>query len=284
MASGWYRPASLGVALVLIAAGPRIATAAPPRPVLVELFTSQGCGSCPAADEFVRELPRLGLGPDRVVPLTFHVDYWDELGWKDPFGSAAFTARQRDYARARTLASPAGEEGISGVYTPQMIVDGRVHFSGARRDVALAEIARAAARVPEAALIATADATSGEVRVRVRVAAPLGSVRPAVPPKAEANWVLRVALTAREEQTRVPRGENRGRMLTEVEVVHVLSPPLPIDRARDRPLEVTLARPDRLGWDAVHVVAFVQSAENQRIVATTRVPISIHAPASDSIH
>src|SRR6516225_2244237 len=78
--------------------------------VLVELFTSQGCSSCPAADAFVRELPALGLGRDRVVPLTFHVDYWNSLGWPDPFSSSAFTARQQGYADAGHLRAPGGEE------------------------------------------------------------------------------------------------------------------------------------------------------------------------------
>src|SRR5262249_14887940 len=114
--------------------------------VLVELYTSQGCSSCPPAEALLRDLPRLGLGRDPVVPLAFHVDYWDGLGWKDRFAAAAFTARQRRYADARVLVPPEGQDGISGVYTPQMIVDGRVHFSGGRRDLALAEIARAAAR------------------------------------------------------------------------------------------------------------------------------------------
>jgi hypothetical protein len=279
-----------GAALVLVTAGARVASAAPARPVLVELFTSQGCSSCPAADEFVRELPRLGLGPDRVVPLTFHVDYWDDLGWKDPFAVPAFTVRQRDYARAGTLASPVGEDGLSGLYTPQMIVDGRVHFSGARRDVALAEIARAAARPSEAELVAGAEATATEVRVRVQVrvlvAHPDGPRAPA-PGPAAARWVLRVALTAREEQTRVVSGENRGRVLTEVEVVRALSPPLPVERQHGAPvagaLDVTLPRPDALSWDAVHLVAFIQSADNHRVIATTRVPISVQSPASHAI-
>ena len=109
-------------------------------PVLVELFTSQGCSSCPAADAFVHDLPRLGLGRDRVVPLTFHVDYWDGLGWKDRFASPKFTDRQKWYTRSDTLLGPAGERGgITGPYTPQMIVAGTVHFSGGRRDVAVAE-------------------------------------------------------------------------------------------------------------------------------------------------
>src|SRR5438132_13969858 len=79
------------------------------RVVLVELFTSQGCSSCPPADAFVRDLPALGFGRDKVVPLTFHVDYWDDLGWKDPFATPAFTDRQRWYARSRKLRSPDGQ-------------------------------------------------------------------------------------------------------------------------------------------------------------------------------
>src|SRR6185369_10521386 len=110
------------VALVMLAmaAGAggcaRDADAAPAAgaPVLVELFTSQGCSSCPAADAFVRELPRLGLGRERVVPLTFHVDYWDGLGWPDPFASPAFTERQHRYVEAGALAAPDGDSGIRG--------------------------------------------------------------------------------------------------------------------------------------------------------------------------
>ena len=100
-----------------------------PRPVLVELFTSQGCSSCPAADAFVREFPRLGLDRAHVVPLTFHVDYWDDLGWKDPFAAPAFTERQRHYAEGGRLRSPEGADGIQGLYTPQMIVDGDSPFT-----------------------------------------------------------------------------------------------------------------------------------------------------------
>ena len=120
------------------------APAAWQRVVLVELFTSQGCSSCPPADAFVLELPALGFGRDKVVPLTFHVDYWDGLGWKDPFATPVFTERQRWYARSKKVHAPDGQVGIDGIYTPQMIVDGLVHFSGQRRQDAIREMERAA--------------------------------------------------------------------------------------------------------------------------------------------
>src|SRR3954447_8738559 len=122
------------------------AQGAPPpskRVVLVELFTSQGCSSCPAADAFVRDFPRVGLGRDKVLPLTFHVNYWDDLGWKDPFATPAFTARQQWYVSSGRLRAPDGGAGYDGLYTPQMIVAGAVHFLGQQRALAAQEIVRA---------------------------------------------------------------------------------------------------------------------------------------------
>ena len=93
-----------------------------PNPVVVELFTSQGCSSCPPADALIREIAHDPALRGRVIPLAFHVDYWDQLGWRDPFSSAAYSARQADYA---SKAFHGGD-----IYTPQMVVNGREALVG----------------------------------------------------------------------------------------------------------------------------------------------------------
>ncbi len=162
------------VAIFSLSGGAKVALGAPPaatRPVLVELYTSQGCSSCPPADRFVHELPTRGLGPDKVVALTFHVDYWDHLGWADPFATPSFTARQGWYADSGRLRAPDGDRAISGVYTPQMIVGGQVHFPGGQTDVALRQITAAATARPTGVTLSLDAAVAEEVEtVRVRVA------------------------------------------------------------------------------------------------------------------
>lgn len=127
--------------LVLAASGAAVSCLAgrasgnTPRPVVVELFTSQGCSSCPPADAFLQDL----LGGKGVIALTYHVDYWDYLGWRDTLGSAENSQRQYDYARTR---------GDMDVYTPQMIVNGGKHFVGSDRHAVLGAIERSRAEPP----------------------------------------------------------------------------------------------------------------------------------------
>lgn len=115
-----FKPRPVAVAyawlVILLIAG---AGRADERPVVVELFTSQGCAACPPADRFLHDL----AARDDVVALAFHVDYWDYIGWEDSFGSPDHTARQRGYARSN---------GRKMVYTPQMIINGSDHVVGTR--------------------------------------------------------------------------------------------------------------------------------------------------------
>jgi hypothetical protein len=251
--------------------GAQAALGAPPsaaRPVLVELYTSQGCSSCPAADRFVHELPARGLGRDKVVALTFHVDYWDHLGWADPFATPSFTARQGWYADSGRLRAPDGDQAISGVYTPQMIVAGQIDFPGGQSDVALHQIAAAGARPAPATL--SLDATiAGEVAtVRVRVA------RADALERAE-DWRVTGALVQKTAETHVHRGENSGETLQEASVVRTLSPRLPLPPNGGAEVVLTLRKPPNLDWRNAALVAFVQSEKTRAVAAVAE----IDAPA-----
>jgi hypothetical protein len=163
-------------------------------PVVVELFTSQGCSSCPPADAFLTDLARQRSD---VLPLAFHVTYWDYLGWKDPYSLDAATDRQRDYAR---------HLGEDGVYTPQMVVDGTKGFVGSDRREGLGAIAVAAAKTVPVTLARDADALVVTVG-----------------PGAGTAQVLLVGFDPSHD-TPVGRGENGGRTLRETNIVRSLTP------------------------------------------------------------
>lgn len=162
------------------------------RPVLLELFTSQGCSSCPPADAVLRELARR---PD-VLALGFHVDYWDALGWADPFASPVFTARQHRYAQRQSWQ----------VYTPQLVIDGRQALIGSRRAVAENGIAAARQARPAAA--------ASIVRDGAAVRCDIGTVDG----EAAAGEVWLISFDA-ERSTFIAAGENAGRRLVYPNVV-----------------------------------------------------------------
>jgi hypothetical protein len=224
------------------------------RVVLVELFTSQGCSSCPRADGFVRDLPSLGLGRQKVVPLTFHVDYWNGLGWRDRFAKAEFTARQEWYARSTKLRSADGGEGLQGLYTPQMVIDGAVHLSGGRRREAMQEMERAGGHPALFELEPEVVVNGASVDVAVAVRA-----RPELP--RDLDWRIRVALVARDASTAVQRGENAGQTLAEAAVVQALSEPLPLPVGPGTKARVRLPRPKDVEASNLDVVVFVQSQQ-----------------------
>jgi hypothetical protein len=187
------RIACLGLLLAGLSLTPAFAA---DSPVVVELFTSQGCSSCPPADAFLTDLAHRAPG---VLPLAFHVTYWDSLGWKDPYSLNAATARQRDYARVL---------GRDGVYTPQMIVDGVKDVVGSDREEGLDAIARAARNRP--APVPIGLTREGESLV-ISVGAGAGTAR-----------VLLIGFDPAHE-THIGRGENSGRTVLESNIVRSLS-------------------------------------------------------------
>jgi hypothetical protein len=171
-------------------------------PVLVELFTSEGCSSCPPADaaliRLLRDQPIAGV---RIIALSEHVDYWDDLGWRDPFSSGTFTRRQEAYARRL----PSG-----GVYTPQLVIGGALHLVGSKEDAARAAI-QAAARAPGGEVSARA-VPGTETKIDVSARWPAGI-------QAE----VLVALVQDHAIGHVDRGENAGRTLEHAAIARAVS-------------------------------------------------------------
>ena len=181
---------------VLLAMGLGAGARAQDRPVVVELFTSQGCSSCPPAEAV---LAKLAERRGDVLALAFHVDCWERLGWTDPYSSPEATGRQRAYAASF---------GSTRVYTPQMVIDGRRDVVGSNRLRVLAAIDAAAAEaVPAVPLRVARD---GEA-LAIAVGAGTGSGR-----------ALLVSFDPRQE-TAVPRGENAGRTIAQANVVRSLA-------------------------------------------------------------
>lgn len=193
-------PVAVGLAagLALVLALSPAAKAAESQPVVVELYTSQGCASCPPADAFLGDL----AGREDVIALSFHVNYWDYIGWKDSFASAESTGRQRAYARALRQ---------SFVYTPQMIIDGRVHEVGTKRSAV--ERRLDGLRAGQKSKLAVRFSRDDEGGLSVTIPSANRHQRAAV-------WM---ALFDRSHTTKIERGENRGRTLTYYNVVRRIS-------------------------------------------------------------
>lgn len=182
------------IAAATVVPGASLAQDGPRAPVVVELFTSQGCASCPPADALLAELAQHA----HILPLALHVDYWDYIGWADEFAKADFTTRQKSYAHAA---------GRRMIYTPQMIVAGRIEVAGTKPDLVQAAIAAEQARPP---LIRIDVETRADGGVRVRLA-------PLKPIDRDAEVI--VVRYAPLRETSITRGENAGHTFHYVNVV-----------------------------------------------------------------
>jgi hypothetical protein len=171
-------------------------------PVLAELFTSEGCSSCPPADALLRKLDQLQpVAKAQIIVLSEHVDYWNSLGWKDPFSSEQFTYRQEMYTHAM----------VAEKYTPQLVVDGRWQVLGSDEKEVESAIARAAAKPKSAVRIVSATRDGNEAVIGVSADA-LASGKKDV-------WV---AIADDHDETNVRKGENAGRTIAHVSVVRSL--------------------------------------------------------------
>ena len=241
------RAAGLAVLCVLLAAPAQAA----PRPVVLELFTSNSCSSCPPAYALLREFDaRPPVDDVRLILLSQHVDYWNRLGWVDRYSSAVFTARQRSYAREVF--------GSGRVYTPQLVVNGRREMVASRRSEVHAAIARAS--------------NGADVNLVADIAAQAQDAPASV-------WF---ALIQDDVVSRVEAGENGGRTLVENGVVRQLhrAGRLSADAVvKPQRFSAHLSRPDGADTQDLSAAVFVQRDDDRRIIGAAEVSLDARTAA-----
>jgi hypothetical protein len=243
-------------AILTLSAGALICAAADNNssrvPVLLELFTSEGCSSCPPADRLLELLDQQQPVPGAdLIVLSEHVDYWDRLGWKDPFSSPLFSARQQEYSYRLH-----GE----GVYTPQLVVDGRFGFVGSDGHEAAAAIQEAIhdPKIPIA--ISNVSRDRNQLTAHVEVPGAHQSL-------SGGRGILYLALADNRAESHVVRGENAGRALTHVGVTRVLKRVDTLDLGVDTARDITLAIQPEVGVNGSRLVAFIQDIKTGRVLA-----------------
>ncbi len=237
-------------------------------PVVVELFTSEGCSSCPPADKVISELAGKADGAP-VYFLVYHVDYWDKLGWKDRFADAAYTERQRTYANVLKSES---------VYTPQTIVNGAVGFVGSDKPRTEASISVAKVRKPTASLAASIapwkPGQTATIKARMSLVDAAAS---------SSTLVLCAALVEDGLTSEIKRGENAGRVLRHDRVVRAFAQVAPSSEGE---ATIELKVPGDVQGAKASVVVFAQDPKTMKIVASMNVNAQeekiekVHPPAS----
>jgi hypothetical protein len=222
-------------------------------PVLVELFTSEGCSSCPPADKFLQEVDASQpISGAELIVLSEHVDYWNHDGWKDPFSSHSFTERQNAYRTHFNLDS---------AYTPQMIVDGESQFVGNSRQSAKPVFERAAGGSKLAVHLSAVALDGNTLRAHVSAASlPTGE-------RGHADVYIVLALNHAESQ--VMRGENEGRRLSHVAVVRTMVKVGSVSDKQAFEGDTHLSIDSSDAADNLRLVAFVQKSGPGKVLGAT---------------
>lgn len=235
---------AFGLALVLVcfAMSPAGAETASKPLTVLELFTSQGCSSCPPADAYLGELAER----EDILALALHVDYWDYIGWKDPFASPEYTTRQRDYAT---------NFGMRYVYTPQMVIQGMTHATGSSRR----EIEK------------TIKDMQGARRIEVKLDRMDKGLRVTVPEAdTESDAAVWLVIFDKKHETEVKRGENAGQKLADYNVVRRM---LRIGTWSGGNLEIPVTAVEMSADGRDGCAVLVQSLRNGRILGAAKLDL-----------
>jgi len=210
---------------------------------VVELFTSEGCSSCPPADRLIENIQKDNKDKDIYI-MAFHVDYWDHQGWKDRFSSREFSNRQRRYADWLRLSS---------VYTPQVVINGATEYVGSDGNSIVNAISTGLTQSHPGTLTLTPKLTSGKLDVEYQVT---GNNK---------NAELVLALVQRSASSDVRAGENEGKQLSHVQIVRQLQY---VDANSKSPVTISLPMDfNKEGWE---LIGFVQRTTDGHIIAATK--------------
>lgn len=235
--------------------------------VVVELFTSQGCSSCPPANEFLGELAeRKGL-----LALSFHVDYWNYMGWKDPYSSPQMTQRQRAYLP---------NLGQRYVFTPQMVIDGTAQGEGASRSKIEALLVEARKDIDKKLLIKVSRGGINEVKVGLPARKMMDKkpADPAAPPMMKTATLWLVAYD-NKHVTEVLKGENSGRTMNTYNVVRALKPAA---TWQGKPMDVVINLAEEIAAGYQNCAVLLQAGDGGRIIAAARLPMPVTLGGGDN--
>jgi hypothetical protein len=224
---------------------------------VVELFTSEGCSSCPPADELLAKIQKETAGKP-VYILAYHVDYWNRLGWKDVFSKAEYSQRQSTYSRWLKL---------SGVYTPQAIVNGQTEFVGSAQGTLHNAINAGLKKEAKAQIVISNVAVSGRSATLKYNA--VGNTD---------NTTLQLALVQKTAVSHVKSGENGGRTLSHIQIVNELKS-IPLGKNKNGEASITL--PGAFSAPGYELIAFIQNTNTGEITAATRAAFPATITASN---
>jgi hypothetical protein len=253
---------ALSIALLFLsspfAANSPAATASPdttPVPILLELFTSEGCSTCPPADEFIQRMDaNQPVNGAQLIVLSEHVDYWNQDGWKDPYSSAQFTERQAGYVHALGLPTP---------YTPQMIVDGYIVLKGSSTEVQ--QTFEKQAKLPKISVRIASAEVEAPSQLKVKVEA--GGAE-------KHGGTVWVAVALDHAESQVSAGENSGKHLEHVAVVEELRKIGKLDKGKPFTQDVQLKLKPGIDPKNVRIIAFVQEPNEGKILGAASVKIA----------
>nr|WP_067056743.1 DUF1223 domain-containing protein [Mucilaginibacter sp. L294] len=224
---------------------------------VVELFTSEGCSSCPPADELLAKIQKETAGKP-VYILAYHVDYWNRLGWKDVFSKAEYSQRQSTYSKWLKL---------SGVYTPQAIVNGQTEFVGSAQGTLHNAINAGLKNEAKAQITLSNVVVNGHIATLKYNAAGYAD-----------NTSLQLALVQKNAVSHIKSGENGGRTLSHIQIVNELKG---IPLSKNKPGETTIKLPDNFTATGFELIAFLQNNTTGQITGATRTAFPANVNASN---